>query len=259
MDTNEVCVVTRIGPGRLWELDLWAESLERLGLPRSKTRIVVGDNSGDAATRDRIMGILGGGGWNEWALLIDKGYNCNKFTERPEEHSYHQARLLSRLVRASMTTPYILSLDTDTLAPTAEELGGLSAYQLLKSRMLDDVAVVGTPVPSRWSGQLAAYTVDSIEPWGKMKRVSIKRPGIVEEVHSFGTCLTLWRGDLLRKYEFKGEPNIQAKCQQGLEWYTYKMFMLDGFRLLLDWAIRPRHYKTPNEYGQVGHDIGAET
>ena len=253
MDTNEVCVVTRVGPDRLWELDLWAESLERLELPRDKTRIVVGDNSGDAATRARITEILGRGRWNEWALLIDKGYNCEKLAKRPEEHSYHQARLFSRLVRASMTTPYILSLDTDTLAPSAEELGGLSAYQLLKSRMLDDVAVVGTPVLSRWAKTpaVAAYTVDNIEPWGRMRRVRIKRPGVVEEVQSFGTCLTLWRGDLLRKYEFKGEPNIQSRCVQGLEWWTYKMFLQDGFRMLLDWTIRPRHYKTLDEYVQV--------
>ena len=89
----DVCVVTRVGPDRLWELDLWERSLDRLHLPRERTRIVVGDNSGSTATRMRITDILRDGGWSEWALLIDKGYNCAKFTKRPEEHSYHQARL----------------------------------------------------------------------------------------------------------------------------------------------------------------------
>ena len=251
MNEVEVCVITRIGPDRLWELDLWADSLERLDLPRAATRIVVGDNSGNAQTRLLLADILAKGGWAEWAILLDTGYSCAKFDTRPEEHSYHQARLLSRLVRASMEAPYIITLDSDTLAPSREDLGGLSAYEMMRGRLTGDVAVVGTPARSRNTGDISVYTVNTIEPWGKLVRVAAKKPGVVEEVQAFGTCLTLWRGDLLRKYEFKGEPNLTAKCGQGLEWYTYKMFLQDGWRLLCDWAIRPKHFLRPGDYVQV--------
>lgn len=249
----EVAVVTRFGHGRSYETGIWNMALDRLGLPFERTRVVVMDNTCERETSERLCQILEGKPFSQWAIFKDWTYKQPKEHRHDEEHVLNQVRFMNRLVSATNDSQYILTLDSDILPPTKAELNGVSAYDMLKSRMEPDVAVVGTPALSRWAEnpKPSVYTVDRIEPWGKLSFFPAQPKGIVSVVNAFGMACTLWRGDPIRKYGFRQVPNCHATSTLGMEWYAYKMFHLDGFRLLCDWSIRPRHYKTETEYVQA--------
>ena len=81
----DVAVVTRFGPNRMWELPIWLESLERLELPKDRTRIVLGDNTGSQEDRLRLFDALENGMWAEYVLLRDDDYRCNAPGARPRK------------------------------------------------------------------------------------------------------------------------------------------------------------------------------
>ncbi len=172
-----------------------------------------------------------------------------KEKERPRKYSYVMARLMNQAVTATRNAPFIFTLDSDTLLPTPEELKGEKVLPRMMKAMGPDVAVVGSSVPSRHREQInpSVYRMDSIEPFSGFHYASVKEDG-TEAVDAFGTACTLWRGDLMRAIGFEGCPNLTGPERLGWEWYFHKMSHLLGYKSVVDWGIKPRHYKTIWDY-----------
>lgn len=238
-----LAVITRFGPDREWELPIVEESLKRLEAPQMESRLIFCDSSKSSTVREKAFSI--GEGWGEF-LYVPFQPIAGKDQNRPRLYSYFMASLHNQMARATRNAPYVFTLDSDTLIPSKEELGGETVLLRMQKAMTGDVAVVGSVLHSRHKETIApsVYRMDSIEPFQGF-HYAVERAEGLEAVDAFATACTLWNGELFRLVGFEGCPNLTGKELLGWEWYFHKITHLLGYKSIVDWSIKTKHYKTP--------------
>ena len=247
----ELAIITPFGAGREEEISAWQASLEALDLGKRRTRLIVVDNSGSTKVRDAVLQTM----LDDWHSTVylkdDSRYVSKQDDERPAWLGPHITQITRRMMSATGGASYILSLETDVRVPTREMLKGATAYQHLKRYITPDVAMVGTALPTRW-GNLAlpsVYHLDNIQPWGAKCRVAVKEHG-VEEIHAFGTSLLLMQG-WVRDIECWPNPNRDGSGGFGHEWSVEKQCLLRGYKLLVNWDVKPAHRTSEGKWISV--------
>ena len=243
-------ILTPIGPGRDWLLDsVWPQALEAAGCPKSETRLCVVNNSGTHSVRRKVAGIASAMGWAEWRIA-DNREQGSGLHERREGLSSHMADNYARLLAMAGDAEFSLTLETDITLPGRGELGGLCAFDHMMDGMAEDVAMVGTPVCSRHQREtkVSVYRVSHTKRWPKDKtRPPVRETGF-EEVHAFGHSCVLMRTAPVREAGFSATPNVDGSGGPGHEWGNQKRLMRAGWRLLVDWGVKPLHWKSPTEW-----------
>lgn len=243
-------ILTPVGPGRDWLLDrIWPEALEAAGCPKSETRVCVLNNSGNPRLTRRAAETLQGQGWAEWRVAANRetGSAINK---RMKGLSSHMAECYARLMRMAGDAEYSLTLETDISLPSREELLGVWPVDRLMGGMEKDVAMVGTPVCSRHQREkkVSVYRMDSVAKWPRSKSsVPVQDDGRTS-VHAHGHCFVLMRTKPVRDAGFTATPNLNGTGGLGHEWGNQKRLLLDGWRIMVDWRVRPAHWKSPKEW-----------
>lgn len=247
-------VATPIGPGRGWLIDaVWLDALDSLGLPKRETRICVANNTGNTRLTRQIAGKLRERGWGEARVAVERQAGSG-IKKRLEGLSSHMAGLYTRLLGMAGDAEYTVALETDVTPPGREELGGEWPVERLLRAMEPDVAMVGTPVPSRWRdcAPASVYTVSDIVQWPRVKHRPKPRVEGVQDVHAHGHCLVAMRTKPVRNAGFTATPNLDGTGGPGHEWGNQKRLLLSGWRIVVDWSVKPKHWKSPTEWARIG-------
>ena len=235
-------IMTAFGPGRPWLAGLWRESLDRIGLTPELTRLVVMDNTGDPATRRRIVEAIRARPWAQ-RVLLSEAHTVDRKRGGARAVADHLAGLCNRMAAATGDAEWVLSLEPDVAPPRG------AAARLLAHVSPEEhgVAVIGCPIRSRQRGHVMVYLAKSLDPW-RLDRTRKPDGSGIEDVDSVCMGFTLIRGDLLRGVRLAGSPNRDGSGGHGHEWSLMKQARLGGARVLCDWSVRPRHYRTPDRW-----------